>query len=214
MPPKSLSYKQYFSASKKTASTSPSKKVLMSMNHTSLEELVAKEASASTTGNPSTLRSKKCSTPSPASSDSSDVGSPGGPDIGKQPPSLTVVVNTPRRNITRSEKVKVLDVKRNNRIIVDAIAKKYTSSITGRLLLVLDAINDANILQSDHSPEANHQSILATMGQSLRTMTLMIQMPVSSPMDLKKDWQPNTTQLEEPGLPVAVALILVFSQYK
>ncbi|KAH9953255.1 hypothetical protein BGW80DRAFT_1259407 [Lactifluus volemus] len=178
----------------------------MSRNHTSLEELVMEEASASTTGNPSTLRSKKRSAPSPASSDSSDVdvldhsdamkcqrrslpppgspefdalppvsvsGSPGGPEIGKRPPSPTVVVDTPRRNITRSEKAKVLDVRRNNSkralavkvedseddefppissIIADAIAEKRTSSITGRSSLVLDAIDDANILQSDHSP--------------------------------------------------------------
>ncbi|KAH9970051.1 hypothetical protein BGW80DRAFT_1254219 [Lactifluus volemus] len=210
MPPKSSSYKRFFSASKKTVSTSPSKKVLMATNLTSsLEELVAEEASANTIiRNHSTLRSKKRSAPSPASSDSSDVdildhsdatkrqrrsppppgspefdalppvsisGSPGGADIGKRPPSPTVVVDTPRRNITRSEKAKLHDVKRNNSkralapvkvedsedddelppissIIADAIAEKRTSTITGRSSLVLDAIDDANILRSDRSP--------------------------------------------------------------
>ncbi|KAH9953321.1 hypothetical protein BGW80DRAFT_1259375 [Lactifluus volemus] len=210
MPPRSSS------ASKKTSSKSPTKKILMAIFHrnkTSLEELVADETSANIVQNTSTSRISKRRAPSPVSSDSSKAyvkleilgnieeskrarrsppppGSPsfvvlppgpmsgtdGGASIAMRSSSPSDVFDTPRRNVIKLEKAKVLEVESNksskrhasavkvedsesdvdfppiSTIIADAIAEKRTPTGTGRSSAVVEAIDNAAIINLELSP--------------------------------------------------------------
>ncbi|KAH9953506.1 hypothetical protein BGW80DRAFT_1259288 [Lactifluus volemus] len=190
MPPRSSS------ASKKTSSKSPTKKILMlysigtrpvwksllRMRPLRISFRILQRPASRNLGNIEESKRARRSPPPPGSPSFVVLppgpmsGTDGGASIAMRSSSPSDVFDTPRRNVIKSEKAKVLEVESNksskrhasavkvedsesdvdfppiSTIIADAIAEKRTPTGTGRSSAVVEAIDNAAIINLELSP--------------------------------------------------------------